>query len=200
MSTALQISPRDHGRSIALAEFMAGDFAPGSRYELVDGRLYVTPAANYPHAYIVRYVHRLLLAYSLRRPDVFNTVETHARVFVPGMQRATAIEPDLAVYRGLPAGANLNWQDISPLVVAEVMGGEDDDKDLVRNVELYWRVPSIQEYWIFDAREDADRPTLLMYRREQEQWAVATYPFGAVYTTPLLPEFSLPVDPQSEGA
>ncbi len=66
----------------------------------------------------------------------------------------------------------------------------------MRNVELYLEVPSIREYWIIDPRESADRPTLLVYRRRGPRWQrPITVPFGGVYTTRLLPGFSMIVDP-----
>ena len=44
------------------------------------------------------------------------------------------------------------------MLVAEVLSGEDPDKDLVRNVELYFQVPSIKEYWLFDSRSELPPP------------------------------------------
>ena len=70
----------------------------------------------------------------------------------------------------------------------------------LRNVELYLRVPSIREYWIFDPRQDPDRPTLRVYRRRGSRWQrpVDVAP-GETYTTPLLPGFALLLDPHAEG-
>jgi Uma2 family endonuclease len=56
-------------------------------------------------------------------------------------------------------------------------------------------VPSIKEYWILDAREDADFPTLLVYRRRGRRWQEPiTVGPNATYTTPLLPGFTLSLD------
>jgi Uma2 family endonuclease len=61
-------------------------------------------------------------------------------------------------------------------------------EDLVRNRRLYLQVPSIREYWIVDPRQDADQPSLTVYRRRGTRWQrpLQVLPGGA-YTTPLLP-------------
>ena len=47
MSTATsdtrQLGPADHGRELTYDEFLAGDYEEGHKYELIDGRLYVSP-------------------------------------------------------------------------------------------------------------------------------------------------------------
>src|SRR5258708_10401086 len=56
------------------------------------------------------------------------------------------------------------WQNVSPLLVAEVISEDTAEKDLERNVALYLLVPSIREYWIIDPRISPDEPTLTVYR------------------------------------
>jgi Uma2 family endonuclease len=192
MATVLQLGPGDHGRMLSFDEFMAADYAGGFRYEIIEGRLYVSPLPNYPHDWVETYVADRLKKYAEHRPDVINRVSVKARVFVPGAA-VTAPEPDIAAYRDLPKGPKLDWRSISPILVVEVLGGEDDDKDLVRNVGLYLRVPSIEEYWVIDLRDDEARPTMLVHRRRQDAWDVSTYGPDDVYKTSLLPGFSLPV-------
>src|SRR5262249_24387259 len=120
-------------------------------------------------------------------------------VFVPEMDETTAPEPELAGYHDFPLHLPIRlrrWQDVSPILVAEVVSEEDPDKDLIRNVELYEDVRSIREYWIFDPRADADHPTLRIYRRRGARWQrpidIAS---GETYTTRFLPGFALVVDP-----
>jgi Uma2 family endonuclease len=86
---------------------------------------------------------------------------------------------------------------MTPLIVAEIMK-DDWKKDLVRNVELYREIPSILEYWIVDIRKDVNDPTLKVFRRDSgdEDWTATDYPADAVYKTPLLRGFKLPVTPQ----
>lgn len=117
---------------------------------------------------------------------------------MPRAPRVTAPEPDVAAYRGFPLDRRrtLNWREVSPLLVVEVLGGEDDEKDLVRNVDLYRRVPSIQQYWVFDIREDPAEPMLRVYRRQGDDWNLTDYDSRSTYTTDLLPGFALPVRPE----
>lgn len=193
MATVLELGPDDHGRPLTFDEFMAAHYAEGYRYEIIEGRLYVSPQPNYPHSWHRRRITRRLEQYSAAHPEVINCVATDARVFLPHAPGVTAPEPDIAAYRDVPNGPNLDWRNITPLLVVEVLGGEDDEKDLVRNVELYLQAPGIQEYWVLDIRDDEHGPTLLVHRREQDAWQVSSYGPEDVYTTDLLPGFSLPV-------
>ena len=75
---------------------------------------------------------------------------------------------------------------------------DDPDKDFERNVQLYRQVPSIREYWVFDPRTNPDEPTLYVYRRRGTRWqARIEVAFGEVYTTRLLSDFTLTVDPRT---
>ena len=83
-----------------------------------------------------------------------------------------------------------------PILAAEILSEDNADKDLVRNVRLLLLVPSVREYWIFDPREDPDRPSLMVYRRRGASWQrPITLAAGETYTTKLLPGFSLLLDP-----
>jgi Uma2 family endonuclease len=197
MVTQLYLTPRDQGRPLTLAEFESADGQEGFRYELIEGKLDVSPIPNLPHECLRDWLCEQLRDYARRHPAVLNEVKAPARVFVPGRRATTAPEPDIAAYRDFPHHlpfAQRRWQDVSPILVAEVLSEDTADKDLVRNRALYLRVPSIREYWILDPRADADRPSLLVYRRRGPRWqrplSVAA---GATYTTRLLPDFSLPL-------
>jgi Uma2 family endonuclease len=197
MTTAVKLGPADHGRAVTLDAFLGGDYDEGYRYEIIEGRLYVSPMPRFEHDWIEVFVHRLLLEHSVKRPKQINWVTTKARVFVPNEPESTAPEPDIAAYRNFPRRrrSQVDWRDVSPILVVEILSPENPDKDLVRNVELYWRVPSIEEYWVFDNREDSDRPALRVYRRADEGWQVLDFGPDEIYTTPLLPDFQLPVTP-----
>src|SRR5687768_15664390 len=85
------------------------------------------------------------MSYARSHPSVINYVTAKARVFVSGRRRTTCPEPDIAAYRDFPLAdlPQVRWEDVSPMLVVEVLGGEDDQKDLVRNVALYLQVPTI---------------------------------------------------------
>ena len=109
-----------------------------------------------------------------------------------------APEPDVACYVEFAErfAADADWRDYSPILVVEVISADTADKDLVRNRRLYLQVPSIQEYWILDPREGIAGLTMLVYRRRGRRWAARiTVEPGATYTTPMLPGFSIVLNP-----
>jgi Uma2 family endonuclease len=177
MGTPLVLTPADHGRPMAREDFEAARGQEGSCYELIDGKVYVSPSPNLPHDIILEWLldalKAYMKAYSRAYPQVLNYVSTKARVYVPGREEATCPEPDLAAYRDFPRHLPIrdhSWESISPILVAEIVSEDDPVKDLQRNVDLYVQVPSIREYWILDPRADADRPTLTVYRRRGRRW------------------------------
>jgi Uma2 family endonuclease len=193
--TQLYLTPKDQGRPLSLEEFQHADSKEGYHYELIDGRLEVSPLPNFPHEYFRKLIERLLDRYAEQYPKVVRRVHAPARVFVPGRRATTAPEPDVAAYRDFPIDlppSRIHWQDISPILVVEVLSEDNADKDLVHNRRLYLEVPSIQEYWVVDLRKDADRPELLVNRRRGARWQRPVHvSSGQVYTTPLLPAFVL---------
>jgi Uma2 family endonuclease len=191
--------PADHGRLIGDDEAKAARYKEGYKYEIIEGRLYVSPVPNLPEARLDEWLRRKLEAYAEQRPEIVNFVAGKARVFLPDREFTTSPEPDVAVYHNIPLDKPINrlrWEDFSPVLVAEVLVDSDPFKDLVRNVGLYIQVPSIREYWILDGSSDPDEPTLLVYRRRGMRWGKRSeYPFCSTYATPLLPGFRLLIDP-----
>ncbi len=201
MRTALKMGPADHDRPLTLEEFTSAVHQEGYHYELIRGRVYVSPVPNLPQVSLEGWISDLLRAYIKQHPDVINHLTNKGRVFVPGEEEMTAPEPDAAVYRDFPHDVPFRerrWQDVSPILVVEVLSEDDPDKDLVRNVELYLLVPSIREYWILDGRADPDHPTLWVYRRRGQRWLRAfQVTAGGSYSTRLLPGFTLLLDPHA---
>ena len=200
MSTILKLSPSDHGRPTSLEEFLASHAEDGHHYELIDGRLYVSPEPEPPQEWLEQWLTCKLRAFARKHPDIINYVSNKARVFVPGRPDETCPEPDLAAYHRYPVHLlihQIRWEDVSPILVGEVLSEDDPDKDLVRNVELYLAVPSIKEYSIADMREGPERPILRVHRRYRKNWRVIDYSYGDVYQTKLLPGFKLRIDPRS---
>jgi Uma2 family endonuclease len=196
---SVELGPLDHGRPLTLEEFLSSRSKKGYHYELIDGRLYVAPLPNLPEDYNEKWLFGKVQQYSRIHPEIINHVTDKARVFVPGRPRITAPEPDLAAYHAFPHEISLRklrWQDVSPILVGEVISADDPDKDFVRNVRLYLQVPSIKEYWILDTREDPDRPMMLVYRRSGRNWRQITVAPVGRYTTKLLPDFELILDPR----
>jgi Uma2 family endonuclease len=199
MRTAqLKLGPLDHGRRLTLDEFDAAEWKPGSRYEIIDGRLYVSAEPDPPENVIENWLLRKLFVYQGATPGVLNYVTNKARVFVHARRSATVPEPDMAAYTDFPLTLPLlemHWEDISPVLVCEVLRS-DIVKDLDRNVDLYLAVPSIREYWVIDAWDDPEEPTLVQHRRHGKRWVVRRFGYGTTFTTKLLPGFSLLIDPR----
>src|SRR5204862_8157377 len=192
--------PKDHGREIDPDAFDQADGEEGYHYELIEGRVYVSPVPDMPEDSLENWLFGKLFAYSQERPDVINYVSPRTRLFVHSRARATRPEPDISAYSDYPhhlPRKQRRWQDSSPILVVEVISEAAPTKDLVRNVALYRDVPSIKEYWVLDPRPDPDRPSLLVYRRRGKGWQKPIpVPFGEVYETPrVLPGFRLVIDP-----
>jgi Uma2 family endonuclease len=185
---------------MTLDEFSSADAAEGYQYELIDGKLYVSPLLDLPQGLVEYWILSSLMRYSWTHADVCNRVLPKARVFIPGRRKVTNPEPDVTAYRNFPLDVpfdEMRWQDVSPILVVEVLSADDPDKDLVRNVDLYLQVPSIREYWILDSlREGAERPHLLVHRRWGKRWRELHFAPGETYTTRLLPGLELIVDPR----
>jgi Uma2 family endonuclease len=201
MTTILQLGPTDHGRPLTWDEFQTASWQSGYRYELIHGKLYVSPVPDLPQNWLELWLFGKLNLYGLQRPDVVNFVTNKARVFVPEEPEATQPEPDLAAYHNFPRDipiAHMDWRNVSPLLVVEVVGENDPEKDFDRNVELYLQVPSIREYWILDGRANPEQPELLVYRRRGQRWQrPIEVGAGEMYTTRLLPGFAVRVDPHT---
>ena len=198
---SLRLTPADAGRQVALEEFEYATGQEGWHYELIDGRVEVSPTPDLPHDSLLFWLNRRFMRYSDDHPEAVNYLTNHARVFIPGRRAATCPEPDFAAYRDFPLHLPLRrrrWQDVSPILVVETLSPDNRNKDLVRNVALYLQSPTIREYWIIDPLTDPDRPVLQVRRKRGSAWQrPIDVPFGAVYTTRLLPGFSLLVDPNA---
>jgi Uma2 family endonuclease len=185
---------------VTLEEFEHADSQEGYRYELIEGKVFVSPIPDLPHEDIRDWLRNQLRVYAEAHPDVVNYVKGPARVFLPRRRAVTAPEPDVAAYHAFPLDlprAQRRWRDHSPVLVVEILSEDNAGKDLERNRELYLEVPSIREYWIVDPREDADRPSLTVHRRRGQRWQrPIAVPAGGRYSTRLLPGFTLDLGPQ----
>jgi Uma2 family endonuclease len=198
MATMTKIGPAEHGRPFSLDEFESSDYVEGYKYELIDGRLFVSPIPDLPENSLEEWLGFKLRYYSYEHRSVINYVSSKSRVFIPGRRKTTCPEPDLSAFADFPINLPIRqrrWQDLHPLLVVEIITG-DAWKDLGRNVELYLQVPSIREYWVVDGRDDPDRPTLIQHRRRGTRWVIREFPFGSRFTTRLLPGFELVIDPR----
>ena len=198
-TTQLKLGPTDHGKPLTLTEYEEAEYAHGYRYEIIDGRLYVSPESNFPEFMLNNWLVQKLNLYAGLHPDIINLVAFRSRVFVHDAERPTIPEPDIAAYHDLPLDQDfrdIHWRDLEPILVVEVLVESDEHKDLVRNPDLYFTVPSIREYWVLDGRENPNEPTLIQHRRHGKRWVIRNFAYGATFTTKLLPGFEIVINPR----
>ncbi len=195
----LKLGPADHGRRLHVDDFESAEYVGGFRYEIIDGRLYVSPVPNPPENRLEVWLHGALVRYAHSHPDVLNYVTTKPRVYIPRKRKATIPEPDLAAYSDYPhhlPSREVRWKDLHPRLVVEILVDGDISKDMARNPKLYLAVPSIREYWVLNGAENPDEPSLIQHRRRGKAWSITTFPYGSTFTTKLLPGFGLVIDPR----
>jgi Uma2 family endonuclease len=198
-SVQLKFGPKDHDCPLTLDDFDEAEFETGFRYEIIDGRLYVSNEPNLPENFLENWIFVKLIIYSFQRLDIINYVTVKSRLFIHSRRKATVPEPDVAAFSDFPQNRplkDIHWRELGPILVAEVLVEGDPHKDLERNRKLYLEAPSIREYWIIDGRDNPDEPTLIQHRRHGKQWRVKSFPYGSTFTTKLLPEFSIVIDPR----
>ena len=195
------LRPRDAGRDMSLEDFENADGQEGWTYELIDGRIEVSPTPELPHDSILSWLNRCFVKYSESHPEVINYISNHGRVYIPDRPAPTCPQPDFAVFHNFPLDVprrQRRWEDVSPILVVETISPRYRNKDLIRNVELYLQSPTIREYWVFDPQADDDEWVLRVYRKHGRSWQKPIdLPAGATYTTRLLPDFALVIDPDA---
>ena len=181
-------------------EYRTADFQEGFRYELIDGRLVVAAMPNPKHMGVWSWLYRELLDYSRKRPNIINLVSSHCEVVIPGHAGVSAPQPDVAAYQNFPTERfdddDFSWNEVFPILVAEIVSPDSPDKDYYRNVTLYEQEQRIREYWIVDPRGGINNRTMRVYRRRAGKWQrpIEIGP-GGKYTTKLLPGFCLRLEP-----
>jgi Uma2 family endonuclease len=189
MKTQVLLGPKDNGRHLSEEEWEAASLEEGYRYEIIDGKIVVSPAAEADHEFLELWLFRCWDEYAKTHPEIVNYVARGARIYVPGHTQTTSPQPDLAAIHNYPFDQprrQRNWRRLTPLFVAEIVSEGNADKDFTRNVDLYLQVPTIREYWILDPRGEQDR--LLVYRRRGSRWQrVIEVAEGETYVSRLFP-------------
>jgi Uma2 family endonuclease len=132
----------------------------GRRYELIDGMLIVSPAANVPHQRVA-FVLAMLLEDAC--PD--DLLVFGAPVNVRFSFRS-ALEPDVVVARAADSGGVRLTR--LPLLVAEVLSPDSLLRDLNLKKAAYERF-GIPSYWVVDP--DLDRPSLRAFELDGDCYA-----------------------------
>ncbi|MBY0230558.1 MAG: Uma2 family endonuclease [Gemmataceae bacterium] len=197
IASTLKLGPADAGRDLSEEDFLAAEYEPGYQYELIRGRLEVSPMPGVPQDYAEKWLFGRLFAYSLLRPDVINYVTDKSRVRIVETAEVSLPEPDVSAYHDFPLleVEETRWSDVSPILVGESVSPRYAAKNLRRNPPLYLGQRSIQEYWVLDTRPGLRAAELVVHRRVRGRWRITNVAYGETYTTALLPEFELVVAP-----
>jgi Uma2 family endonuclease len=169
----------------------------GNRYEVIDGELYVTHAPSLRHQFALSQIDAAFTVWCATAPNRGAAVTGPGLVYafdtgiIPDFawvssERAAAVVIDPATNR--PAGRFYQSPDLLVEIVSP--GTDSARRDRETKLSLYSR-RGAREYWIVDY----ERRTVEVYRRTLEAALAlaATLTDEDVLTSPLLPDFSLPV-------
>jgi Uma2 family endonuclease len=159
---------------------------PNYRYELINGRLIVTPPPLAGERGPNEELGRRLLNYRDSHPDgaaLDDTLPEHIVITRTNRRRA-----DRVLWTGL--GRQPNAQTDLPSIVVEWVSESKRDwqRDYLEKRQEYREI-GIAEYWIFDRF----RRTLTVSRGSPAASEPLVVHEGEVYRTPLLPGFELPL-------
>ncbi|MBC7817523.1 MAG: hypothetical protein IAG10_11580, partial [Planctomycetaceae bacterium] len=74
LTTTPPLGPKDHGRAITDEELEIADYRLGYDYEVIFGRLYVSPAPNPEHDVVEKHILRQLFSYQEANPEIVGYV------------------------------------------------------------------------------------------------------------------------------
>lgn len=161
----------------------------GKRYEIIDGELFVTPAPRFAHQRVVTRLVRYLSVFV----DDHGLGEVLVSPFDVVFSQFDVVEPDV-LYISKARAAVLTEKNVqgAPDLVIEVLSPTTAKTDRTIKLKLYARF-GVAEYWIVDP----EGPSVEVYRRPKGQSEglelAATLGSGDSLTSPLFPDFSLPL-------
>jgi Uma2 family endonuclease len=160
-----------------------------TRYELIDGELYVSAQPAWEHQYTCLAIGGALHAWD-RQTGAGVTLGAPGVIFAP----EDAVAPDV-VWVSRERFRQVVGEDhklhAAPDLMVEVLspGRQNEERDRSRKLDQYSRY-GVQEYWLADWRQR----TVQVFRREEAQLRlVATLMVQDTLISPLLPGFSVAV-------
>jgi Uma2 family endonuclease len=159
----------------------------GKRYEIIDGKLFVTPAPRTAHQRAVGNIHYYFADF-LKKTKLG---EVFVAPFDVVFSQFDVVEPDL-LYISKARASVLTEKNVqgAPDLVIEVLSETTAERDRTAKLKLYARF-GVEEYWVID-------PVVIsveIYRRQKEGFQlVARLHAGDSLTSPLLPGFALPLE------
>lgn len=185
-ATTLVIGPEHDGQRMTLEEFAYADSIEGYHYELERGVI-VVDVPRLTHELVLQNLRSLFDRFRLaNRGCIFLISGGMGCVLrLPGMQSER--HPDITVYVHRPESENDNpWDFWIPDIVFEIVSKSSVHRDYVIKREEYLR-GGVRQYVIMDPR---DRTALALTRRG-DIWDEQKLTDNTVFTTPILPGFSL---------
>ena len=175
------------GMRMSLDEFLAlGE--TDERLELFDGVLYVMSTPTKDHQFLMRWIARpfddYIDAFDVPPAEIHLDITT---ILSPELQRV--VEPDIVVILAGrdDVGGRIHVEGV-PDIVVEILSS-DRNHDLVLKRRIYAEA-GVQEYWIFDPRNDTVLPLEL---RDGEYIERSILTAADTLTTPLLPGLVIPL-------
>jgi Uma2 family endonuclease len=156
--------------------------SPDTRYEYLDGYVYMMSGGSANHAAISGNIYAILR--SLLRGSQCRVYNSDMKVRVSEQQY---FHPDVTVScdpydRGTAAFIR------SPRLVVEVLSPSTEVRDRGRKLQCYLACPTIEEYLLVDARSIR----IEIYRKEQKKWVYEAFEAGdEVELTTLNVRFSI---------
>lgn len=187
------LGPEHSGMYMTVEEMNRARLSSGYIYELIDGILNVSPKASPNHDFWASVVARVLRNYSDKHPRRIQHVSEGSVVVIRGRPGDTRPEPDVAAFAEFKRSSQLRWDDLSPVIVAEVISPRRAAKDASRNRHLYWAAGGIVEYWIIDPSQNPDAPQLTIHVRKpgSVDWSTQTVSFGKTYKSQAFPKLAV---------
>lgn len=181
-ATVLSLTPADHGRRMALADFDRAEAVPGPVYELGRGVVVMVDVPNRRHLAMVNALRRQVHAYDAAHPGQIHTIASGSECKILLADLESERHPDLALYRTAPPEDEDFWASWVPEIVVEVVSPGSEERDYVEKREEYLGF-GVREYWVVDA----DRGEVLILRRSRGRWVERVVRPPETYRTRLLP-------------
>lgn len=159
----------------------------GLRHEIIDGEHYVTPSPATRHQRISRNLLHVIQTYL----DTHPIGELFAAPFDALLSDFDIVVPDL-LYLSTERARFLTSKNLQgpPDLVIEILSPSTRSRDRKLKRDLYERV-GVREYWVVDPEQD--RVEISRHHDGSFGEPISVPRTGAI-TTPLLPDFELPLD------
>ena len=161
----------EHTPTMSVEEYFELDEnSPDTRYEYLDGYVYMMSGGSANHATIGGNIHALLKG--LLRGSPCRAYNSDVRVKVAENHY---FHPDVTVTCD-PRDRGTTTLIRSPRLVIEVLSPSTEAADRGRKLQYYLAYPTIEEYLLVDARS----MRIERYRKEQKRWIYDAFEAGDV--------------------